>query len=48
MPKPSQASVTLNKKVYNIAKEAAELEGKSTARYVTDLILENTEVPING
>jgi len=48
MPKPSQASVTLNKKVYNIAKEAAEAEGKSTAGYIKDLILENVEVPANG
>ena len=45
MPKKGQASITLNKKIYNLAKDAAEAEGKSTARYVTDLILENIEVP---
>jgi len=45
MPREGQASVTLNKKIYKIAQERAEAEGKSTARYITDLIKENVEVP---
>ena len=46
MPKEGQKTVTLRKDHYQLAEKAAKQEGKSTARFVTDLILENcVEVP---
>jgi predicted HicB family RNase H-like nuclease len=42
MPKANQKSVTLPKRIYKQAEAQAAAEGKSVARFVTDLILERT------
>ena len=42
MPKPNQKSVTLNKKVYELAEHNAKKLGKSVAGFVTELINEKT------
>jgi len=46
LPKKGQKSVTLNEKVYEKARKLAKKKDKSVAKLVTDLILENMEVPI--
>ncbi len=48
VPQKTQRSVTLRKDVYDLAKTKAETKNKSISRFVTDLILENVEVPANG
>ncbi len=46
MPRPGQRSVTLNEKVYEKAEDKAKKEGKSTAGFVTELILEECEAEV--
>ena len=43
MPRKTQKSVTLNKKVYDKAKEEAEKQDKSVAGFLTDLIKSQCE-----
>ena len=43
MPKPNQKSVTLNKKIYEIAEQNAKKHNKSVAGFVTELIQEKTK-----
>jgi len=45
LPKKGQKSVTLNEKVYEKAREQAIKCDKSISQFVTELILQQVEVP---